>query len=143
MRVSLECDTYKLIYISSLSLYTTKSQNCNVKVESLSSRPRFARSSPEISSCRNVGTPNVQPTRLRNRNFENNAARRISRSLSPSLQRFRDNFVYPNDKPSLPLARRGGLARETKERRRVAVLVVVVVVVATVVVRGEERRRRY
>lgn len=130
-----------------LSLYTTKSQNCNVKIESLSfeitsSRPRFARSSPEISSCRNVGTPNVQPTRLRNRNFENNAARRISRSLSPSLQRFRDNFVYPNDKPSLPLARRGGLARETKERRRVAVLVVVVVV-ATVVVRGEERRRRY
>lgn len=72
-----------------LSLYTTKSQNCNVKIESLSfeitsSRPRFARSSPEISSCRNVGTPNVQPTRLRNRNFENNAARRISRSLSLS-----------------------------------------------------------
>lgn len=57
-------------------------------------------------------------------------------ALSPSLQRFRDNFAYPNDKPSLPLAERGGLARETKERRRVAVLVVVVVV-ATI---GERRR---
>lgn len=121
-------------------------------LETRSSRPRLrftaqepARGDIQLLQRRR---PNVQPMRirLRNRNFENNAARRISPppsvyQTSPPPLSLSSVFEIPtisSIQTANPLVWRGINAR-TKERRRGAAVVAIVAVIVSVVEMREGR----
>lgn len=152
------------IYIFFLSTQQSAETVTRVKMESKdpsletrSSRPRLrftaqepARGDIQLLQRRR---PNVQPMRirLRNRNFENNAARRISPppsvyQTSPPPLSLSSVFEIPtisSIQTANPLVWRGINARTKERRRGAAVVAIVAVIVSVVEMRGEERRRRY
>lgn len=134
-----------------------KMESKDPSLETRSSRPRLrftaqepARGDIQLLQRRRS---NVQPMRirLRNRNFENNAARRISPppsvyQTSPPPLSLSSVFEIPtisSIQTANPLVWRGINARTKERRRGAAVVAIVAVIVSVVEMRGEERRRRY